>query len=261
MYQSIITEVDDGIGILTLNRPDRHNTLDATLIAEATQALGELAADPGVRAVVLSSSGRSFCAGIDPAWMREALNGTPEDNQQGNRHLARLLSTLNELPKPTLARVQGPASGIGVGLIAACDIAFATYDASFALHEVKHGLLPAVACPYLVAAVGEHHARYYMLTARRFSASEAYRIGLVHEMVPDEEQLDASIGETIDDLLKNGPNAMSACKTLIRVVSNQPIDETTIEETVQSATVIQASTEGRKGMTALVDKRRPEWSE
>ena len=110
MYQSIITEVDDGIGILTLNRPDRHNPLDATLIAEATQALGELAADPGVRAVVLSSSGRSFCAGIDPAWMREALNGTPEDNQQGNRHLARLLSTLNELPKPTLARVQGPAT-------------------------------------------------------------------------------------------------------------------------------------------------------
>lgn len=260
MYQSIITEVDDGIGILTLNRADRHNVLDRTLVAEMTAGLLELDTDPHVRAIVLSSTGRSFCAGTDPAWVRETIHGTPEDNLQDNRNLARLLATLAGLGKPTIARVQGSASGIGVGLIAACDIVFATYDASFALNEVKYGLLPAVACPYLIGALGERHCRYYMLTAERFSGTEAYRVGLVHEMVPGEEQLDEAIGETVDSLLKNGPNALGACKTLLRVIGGQPIDETTIEETVQSATVIQSSTEGREGMLALVEKRKPEWT-
>ena len=260
MYQSILTEVDNDIGILTLNRSDRHNALDKTLVAEMTAALLELEADPRVRIVVLSSTGKSFCAGTDPAWMREAINGTPEDNSQSNRNLARLLRTLSELSKPTIARVQGSAFGVGVGLIAACDIVFATYDASFALNEVKYGLLPAIASPYLIAAIGERHCRYFMLTAERFSGTEAYRIGLVHEMVPGEEQLDEAIGETIDTLLKNSPNAMSACKTLIRVIGGQPVDNTTIEETIQSTTVIQSSTEGREGMLALVEKRKPDWA-
>ncbi len=155
--------------------------------------------------------------------------------------------------------MHGPASGIGVGLVAACDIAFSTYDASFVLNEVRYGLLPAIASPYFVAAVGERHARYYMLTAERFSGTEAYRIGLVHEMVPGEEQLDEAIGETLDTLLKNSLNALSACKALVHTVSGQPIDEATIEETAQSATVIQSSSEGREGMLALVEKRKPEW--
>ena len=127
------------------------------------------------------------------------------------------------------------------------------------LNEVRYGLLPAIASPYFVAAVGERHARYYMLTAERFSGTEAYRIGLVHEMVPGEEQLDEAIGETLDTLLKNSLNALSACKALVHTVSGQPIDEATIEETAQSATVIQSSSEGREGMLALVEKRKPEW--
>lgn len=260
MYQSIITEIDDGVGILTLNRSERHNALDRTLVVEMTAALRELEADPRVRVVVLSSTGRSFCAGTDPAWVRETIHDTPEGNLQDNRNIARLLATLSGLTKPTIARVQGSAHGIGVGLIAACDIAFATYDASFALNEAKYGLLPAVACPYLIAAIGERHCRYFMLTAERFSGTEAYRIGLVHEMVPGEEQLDEAIGETIDALLKNGANAMGACKALLRIVAGQPLDEATIEETVQSATVIQSSTEGREGMLALVEKRKPVWA-
>lgn len=260
MYQSIITEIDDGVGILTLNRADRHNVLDRTLVAEMTAGLQELDADPRVRVIVISSTGRSFCAGTDPAWVRETIHGTPEDNQHDNRDLARLLAMLAALGKPTIARVQGSASGIGVGLIAACDIVFATYDASFALNEAKYGLLSAVASPYLIAAIGERHCRYFMLTAERFSGTEAYRIGLVHEMVPGEEQLDEAIGETVDTLLKNGPNALSACKALLRAIGGQPIDETTIEETVQSATVIQSSTEGREGMLALVEKRKPAWT-
>ncbi len=259
MNQSIITEIDDGVGILTLNRPDRHNALDKTVIAETTAALRELEEDPRVRIVVLSSSGKYFCAGTDPDWIREAINGTPEENLQSNRALGHLLATLDTLSKPTIARVHGSASGIGVGLVAACDIAFSTYDASFALNEARYGLLPAIASPYLIAAVGERHARYYMLTGERFSGTEAYRIGLVHEMVPAEEQLDEAISETIDTLLKNSPNALSGCKALVHAVSGQPIDDTTIEETAQSATVIQSSSEGLEGMTALVEKRKPAW--
>ena len=261
MYQSIITEVDDGVGILTLNRADRHNVLDRTLVAEMTAGLLDLDSAPEVRVIVLSSAGRSFCAGTDPAWVRETINGAPEDNLQDNRDLARLLATLAGTNKPTIARVQGSASGIGVGLIAACDIAFTTYDASFVLNEVRYGLLPAVAAPYLAAALGERHCRYYMLTAERFSGTDAYRIGLVHEMVPDEEQLDEAIGETVEALLKNGVNAMGACKSLLRALGGRPLDAAALEETAQSATVAQSGTEGRQGMLALVEKRKPEWTE
>jgi methylglutaconyl-CoA hydratase len=259
MYQSIIVEIDAGVGILTLNRADRHNVLDRTLADEMMAGLLALNQAPGVRVIVLSSSGKSFCAGTDPAWVRETIHETPENNLRDNRNLARLLATLAGTDKPTIARVQGPASGIGVGLVAACDIAFATYDASFALNEVRHGLLPAVATPYLLAALGERFCRYYMLTTERFSGVDAYRIGLVHEMVPDEEQLDEVIGETVETLLKNSADAMGACKVLLRSIGGRPINEMTREETARSATLAQSSSEGRQGMLALVEKRKPEW--
>jgi methylglutaconyl-CoA hydratase len=260
MYQSIITEVDEGVGILTLNRAERHNVLDRTLVAEMTAGLLELDTTPGARVIVLSSTGKSFCAGTDPAWVRETLQGTDEERLKDNRDLARLLAALAGTNKPTIARVQGPASGIGVGLIAACDIAFATYDTSFVLNEARYGLLPAVAAPYLAAAMGERHCRYYMLTTERFSGVDAYRVGLVHEMVPDEGQLDEAIGETIDALLKNSAEAMGACKMLLRSIGGHPLDEATMEETAQSATAAQSSAEGRQGMRAFVEKRRPEWN-
>ena len=259
MYQTILTEVDDSVGILTLNRPERHNALDKTLVAEMTSGLMELEADPRVRVVVLSSMGKNFCAGIDPAWIRETLRGSPDENEQGNQSQALLLTTLSQLTKPVIARVRGSVRGIGVGLIAACDTVFATYDSSFMLNEVKYGLLPAIASPYLVAAMGERYCRYYMLTAERFSGTEAYRLGLVHEMVPDEEQLDEAISETVDALLKNSPEALTECKALLRTVAGRAIDKTTIQETVRSATVIQASEKGREGMRALAEKRKPSW--
>ncbi|MDR2787350.1 MAG: enoyl-CoA hydratase/isomerase family protein [Candidatus Accumulibacter sp.] len=260
MYRSISTEIDDGVGILTLNRADRHNALDRTLVAEMTDGLRALDEEPGVRVIVLSSTGKSFCAGTDPAWIRETIRGSPEKNLEDNRDLARLLATLAGTDKPTIVRVQGSASGIGVGLIAACDVAFATYDASFVLNEVRYGLLPAVAAPYLVAAMGERHCRYHMLTTERFSSADAYRIGLVHEMLPDEEQLDEAIGETIETLLKNSADAMSACKALLGSIGGRPIDQATMEEAARRATAAQSSQEGRRGMLALVEKRKPEWN-
>ena len=260
MYQSIITEVDDGIGILTLNKAERQNVFDELLIAEITSGLVELESDPSVRAVVLSASGRNFSAGTDQNWMKRAANYGPQENQRDAQNLARLLRTLNELSMPTIARIQGAAYGTAVGLIAACDIAVGTYDAQFAFNEVKSGQLPAVISPYVLAAIGERHARRYMLTAERFSATEAYRIGLLHEIVPGEEKLDDAVGEIIDNLVKGGPNAQAGCKALIRIIAGQPIDDVTVEETVQHVTRVRASPEGKEGLAALLEKRKPNWS-
>ncbi len=258
-YQSIMTEVDGSVGILTLNKPKRHNAFDEQLIAEITVGLQELESDERVRAVVLSSTGKSFCAGADLGWMKRAADYTPEENLRDANRLAELMSTLNELAKPTIARVQGAAYGGGVGLIAACDIAVGTYDALFMLSEVKLGIVPAVISPYVLAAIGERYSRRYMLTAERFSAAEAYRIGLLHELVPGEEQLDEAIAEILESLLANGPHAQAECKEMIRVVAGQPIDAQTIDETAQRITRVRASPEGREGLAAFLEKRAPNW--
>jgi methylglutaconyl-CoA hydratase len=259
MYQSIITELDDSVGILTLNKADRHNAFDATLVAEMTSALLDFEANPHVRAVVISSTGKSFCAGMDLQWMKlTAANSSPENLRDAN-DMARLMSTLNALSKPTIARVQGPAYGAGVGLIAACDIAVATYDAFFAFTEVKLGLIPATITPFILAAIGERYCRRYMLSAERFSAAEAYRIGLLHEIVPGDDQLDEAIAEIVDSLLKNGPNAQAACKSLILSIAGQPIDETTLTEAAQRIDEVRSGPEGNEGLAAFLGKRKPNW--
>ncbi|MEF8702200.1 MAG: enoyl-CoA hydratase/isomerase family protein [Candidatus Accumulibacter sp. UW26] len=258
-YQSILTEVDGSVGILTLNKAQRHNAFDEQLVAEMTHGLRELEQESRVRVVVLSSTGKSFCAGADLNWMKRAAAYTEEENLLDAKRLAELMATLNQLSKPTIARVQGPAYGGGVGLIAACDIAVGTYDAVFSLSEVKLGIVPAVISPYVIAAIGERYSRRYMLTAERFSAAEAYRIGLLHEVVPGEEQLDEAIAELLDSLLANGPRAQAECKRLMRAVAGQPIDDETIAETALHITRIRASAEGREGLAAFLEKRQPNW--
>ncbi|MEI7613620.1 MAG: enoyl-CoA hydratase/isomerase family protein [Betaproteobacteria bacterium] len=259
MYQSIITELDDSVGILTLNKADRHNAFDATLVAEMTSALLDFKANPEVRAVVISSTGKSFCAGTDLQWMKLSATNDSQENLLDAQDMGRLMSTLNTLSKPTIARIQGPAYGAGVGLIAACDIAVATYDAFFAFTEVKLGLIPATITPFIMAAIGERYCRRYMLSAERFSAAEAYRIGLLHEIVPGDDQLDEAIAEIIDSLLKNGPKAQAACKSLILSIAGQPIDETTLEETAQRIDAVRSSPEGNEGLAAFLEKRKPNW--
>ena len=259
MYQSIIAELDDSVGILTLNRAERHNTFDEQLVDELTRALLVFEADPRVRVVVLSATGKSFCAGADLNWMKRAASAPMQENLREARLFGRLLMTLNELAKPTVARIQGPVYGGGMGLVAACDIAIASYDALFALTEVKLGLIPSVASPFVLAAIGERHCRRYMLTAERFSAAEAYRIGLVHEVVPGDEQLDEAVGEVVDVLLKNGPQALAECKALLRVIAGQPIDESTLEESAQRITHVRASPEGQEGLKAFLEKRKANW--
>lgn len=259
MYTNIITEIDLGVGIITLNRPDRHNAFDDAAIAELSDAIGRMGADPAVRVLVMSSSGKSFCAGADLEWMRTAARWTSAENEADARVLAEMLHRLATMPKPTVARIQGPAYGGGVGLIAACDIAIATFDAQFALSEVKLGLIPATIAPYVIAAIGERHARRYMLTAERFSAAEAYRLGLVHEMVPDEAALDQALGAIVDSLLGNGPGALTECKDLIHSIGHRAMDASLIAETARRIARVRASEEGRHGVAAFLEGRQPGW--
>jgi methylglutaconyl-CoA hydratase len=259
MYQNILTEIDAGVGIITLNRPERHNAFDDALIRELSDAIDMMAAEPAVRVVVISSTGKSFCAGADLNWMRAVAGYSTEENLRDSRALAEMLRRLAQCPKPTIARIQGPAYGGGVGVVACCDVAIATIDASFSLTEVKLGIIPAVISPHVIAAIGERYARRYMLTAERFSATEAYRIGLIHEMVVDNAALDEAVGEIVDALLKNGPRALAECKALISAVAWKPLTPEVIEDTAVRITRMRASPEGREGMSAFLEKRKPNW--
>ena len=260
MYENILTEVGGGVGIITLNRPERHNAFDDKMIGELIAAIAAMQADPAVRVLVVSSTGKSFCAGADLNWMKRAATYSPAESLADARALAEMLRSLAQMGKPTVARVQGPAYGGGVGLVAACDIAIATYDAQFVLSEVKLGIIPAVISPHVIAAIGERYARRYMLTAERFAAAEAYRMGLLHEIVPDDSALDEAVGEIVDALLANGPCALAACKELIRAVAGRPMDAAVVDETAQLIASIRATNEGQEGMAAFLEKRKPNWA-
>jgi methylglutaconyl-CoA hydratase len=259
MYQTILTEVDAGVGIVTLNKPERHNAFDDTMIAELADAFDKMGGDDAVRLVVISSTGKSFCAGADLNWMQRAARFSLEENRRDAGELAEMLLRVADCPKPVIARVQGPAYGGGVGLVAACDMAVATFDTKFALTEVKLGLIPAVISPHVIAAIGERAARRYMLTAEAFSAAEAYRLGLIHEMVPDEAALDEAVGEWVDALLKNGPRALAECKALIRSVANRPLGPKVVDYTVDRIANVRVSPEGQEGLGAFLQKRKPNW--
>lgn len=205
MYQSILTEVDSGVGIITLNRPEQRNALNGELIRELIDAIVAMETDPAVKVLVISSAGRSFCGGIDLEGREPAADMANEERQNLALHtqmLEEMQNLLKQMNKPTLARVQGSAYGAGAALVAICDIAIATFDAQFSLNEIKRGLFSGLISPHVIAAIGERYARRYLLTGETFAAAEAYRIGLVHEIVADEAALDDAVGEIVDSLLK-----------------------------------------------------------
>ena len=247
-----------GVGSITLDRPDRHNAFDDGLIGELIAVLDRLAVDSSVRVVVLRAEGKSFSAGADLNWMRRMADYDQAQNQADAMQLARLMQCLNGLPKPTIARVQGAAFGGGVGLVACCDIALAGKRALFCLSEVKLGLIPAVISPYVVRAIGERAARRYMLSAERFDALQARLLGLVHEVV-DDDALDTRLEELVTILLESGPAAQAAAKNLILDVAGKPIDPDLIENTARRIAAIRASGEGREGLSAFLEKRKPDW--
>jgi methylglutaconyl-CoA hydratase len=246
---SLTVEVQEGVAVVALARPDVHNAFNEVLIAELTAALAALDADPAVRVVVLAGQGRSFCAGADLTWMQRMAGYGDAENLADAGALAAMLATLDRMAKPTIARVHGAAFGGGVGLVACCDIAIAAQEATFALSEARLGLIPATIGPYVVAAIGAREARRYFLTAERFTAAEAMRIGLVHDIVPA-DAIDERIDTLIDALLAAGPQAQTAAKALVRVIA----------DTVRRIAAVRASAEGREGVAAFLERRRPAWA-
>lgn len=257
--QSIQYQLNDsGVATITLNRPDIHNAFDDTIIAALTAAFKKAGEDPAVRIVVLAASGKSFCAGGDLNWMRRMAGYNYEENLRDANALADMLRTLNFLPKPTIARVQGAAYGGGVGLVACCDIAVASPDAAFCLSEVKVGLIPATIGPYVVRAIGQRASRRYFTTAELISAETARELGLVSELVNNEE-LDNTIAGIIKGLLRNGPQAVAEAKRLVLDVADGEINAEMIADTSQRIAQTRGSDEGREGLTAFLEKRKPGW--
>ncbi len=257
-YETLEVSTSDAIGIVTLNRPDVHNAFNETLIAELTAALTALDADAGVRVVVLAGAGKSFCAGADLNWMKKMAAYGAAENLADAQALALMLRTLYGLSKPTVARIHGPAYGGGVGLAACCDIAIAAAEATFALSEAKLGLIPATISPYVIEAIGARQARRYFLTAERFAAAEAFRIGLVHDIVPG-GSLDERVNAMLGALLLAGPAAQLECKALIRGVAHRSIDADVIGGTAEHIAKVRASPEGKEGVAAFLAKRAPDW--
>ena len=250
--------VDGGIARITLTQPEVRNAFSDEGIAEITAAFRKVGEQADVRAVVLAAEGPAFCAGANLNWMRRMAEYSRDENRVDAGLLAEMLRVIYECPKPTIARVQGDVYAGGMGLVACCDMAVAVDTAGFCLSEVKIGLIPATISPYVIRAMGARAAHRYFLTGERFSAQEAHRIGYVHEVV-EAEQLDAVVDGWLKHLLSAGPAAVRACKRLVLDVAEREINEQLIAATVEQIANIRASSEGKEGVQAFLNKRKPNW--
>lgn len=249
---------EHGIATLTLNRPEVHNAFNAELIAELSATFDRVA-DNNTRVLVLTGAGHSFSAGADLNWMRSMAEGSEADNRADARRLASMLRKLDQLPCPTIARVNGHAFGGGVGLVAACDFSVALESASFGLTEVRLGLVPATIAPLVIQKIGVQHARRYMLTGERFNATTASDIGLVSKVVGT-GQLDSAVGEIIKLLVAGGPHAQGHVKELIRLVTSHTGDPDALDrQTSELIAALRVSREGQEGLNAFLEKRKPSW--
>lgn len=258
MREGPIREASDELGCvwLTLARPDVHNAFDEHLISALTATLRRLAAEPSCRAVVLAAEGSSFCAGADLDWMVRQGAASFDDNVADALALAEMLHVLDELPKPTLALVQGPAYGGGVGLVACCDIAIAADGATFAMTEVRLGLIPAVISPHVLAAIGSRAARRYFVTGEVFDATEALRLGLVHQVVAA-DQLAAAARPLLTRIAGNSAAAMADAKALIRAVAGRPFDAGLRRDTAERIARARASADAQHRLKEFLARRRP----
>ena len=246
------------IRTITLSRPDVRNAFNDEVIAELKTAFTEAGLAVDVRCVVLAAEGPAFCAGADLNWMRRMADYTRDENLADAGQLAAMLRTIYECPKPTIVRVQGDVFAGGVGLVAACDMAVSVDTATYCLSEVKLGLIPATISPYVIRAMGARASHRYFLTAERFSAAEAHRVGLVHEVVAANE-LDAKVAELTSALVSASPNAVHACKRLVQDVAEREIDDALVAHTVAGIADIRSSAEGKEGVQSFLQKRKPNW--
>ena len=254
----LVTVDTKGVATVTLNRPEMHNAINGEAIERLTRELRTLGEDEDVRIVLLTARGPSFCAGADLNWMKKTAEFSEAENLQDASALAELLLVLDTLPKPTIALIQGPAYAGGVGLICACDIAIAARSARFSITEVRLGLIAAVISPFVINAIGESYARRYFLTGERISSTDAERIGLVHEVVPDEAL--AVRGEAfVKMLMQGGPIAQTEAKALIAAVHGRPLDNDMLVDLARRIARIRVSDEAQEGMSAFQEKRKPNW--
>ncbi|WP_313169097.1 enoyl-CoA hydratase/isomerase family protein [Massilia oculi] len=257
-YQTLTIAIADKVATVTLNRPELRNAFNEQAIAELALAFDELGRSDTVRAIVLAANGPSFCAGADLNWMKKMAGYSHEENQEDALRLADMLRTIYLCPKPTVAKVQGDCYAGGMGLVAACDIVVAVDTAGFCLSEVKLGLIPATISPYVIKAMGEQAARRYFLTAERFDALDARRIGFAHEVVAA-DALDATVAGIARALVNNSPNAVKEAKTLVRDIVGKPVDDALLADTAGRIAAIRASLEGREGVASFLEKRKPTW--
>jgi len=256
---SVRLEIDDeNVAWISLNRPQKHNAFDDLMIEQLHRYFVELGHNNAIRALVLRSEGPSFCAGADLAWMRRMAGYTEEQNQKDAMALAQMLRALSELPMPTIAQVQGNAFGGGVGLISGCDIAVAADISLFGLTEVNLGLVPATIGPYVLDAIGKRWASRLFITGERFDAERASAIGLVHE-VCESEALRERVADLLKLILTGGPVAVRAAKTLARRFADRPVDDVVLNETSALIAAIRVSEEGKEGLSAFMEKRKPAW--
>ena len=258
MSQHLSITQTGSVARITLTMPEIRNAFSDEVIQAITEAFADVGTRADVRAVVLAAEGPAFCAGANLNWMRRMADYTREENLADASKLAAMLRTIAECPKPTIARVQGDVYAGGMGLVAACDMAVSVDTAWYCLSEVKIGLAPATISPYVIRAMGARAAQRYFLTAERFTAAEAHRIGFVHEVVTA-DALDAKVDELLKALTSASPAAVMACKTLVADVVGRDIDEGLIAYTVEAIADIRASAEGREGVQAFLNKRKPAW--
>jgi len=248
----------DATARVFLNRPDVRNAFNDGVIAELADTFRTLGADASLRAVVLGGHGKAFCAGADLSWMRAMADYTWEQNRADAQALADMLWAIYSCPLPVIGRIHGDCYAGGVGLAAVCDVLVAAEGVNFCLSEAKLGLLPATIGPYVIKAMGEQAARRYFVTAERFDAAQAQRLGFVHEVV-NADALDAKVDEIAAALAANGPAAVKACKRLVQDLAGQPITDALRADTARRIADIRASDEGKEGVQAFLNKRSPAW--
>lgn len=256
----ILQQDPDGIAWVTLNRPEVHNAFDESMIHQLGDIFQLLEDDNHCRAVVLRGTGKSFCAGADLGWMKRAANFSHNQNLADAEYLAAMLNALYSLRHLTIACVRGAAMGGGLGLLCCCDMVIADENTTFALSEVKIGLIPATISPYVLAAMGGRNARRYFQTGERFHGQQARSIGLVHEVTTTEAEMEAQLKNILDHVRANGPLAMREAKRLILDYSGQPLSSEMMEDSAERIAAIRARPEAREGLNAFLSKRKPDWT-
>lgn len=258
-YRHVRFDRSGCVATITLNRPETRNALDSATVGEVSECLRTVASSPDVRVLKLASTGTCFGSGADIRTMRSMGTAPYESNLADARAFTEMLHLLHELPKPTVACVQGPAIGGSVGLVACCDLAIGSEKASFRLSEVYLGVVGAMISPYLVEAIGARMTKRLMLTGERFDACQAERWGLLDTVVPAEDLGDAA-QTVIRQLLRGAPGAQATSKGLVREVAHGPPDAATRDRTARVIAEARTTAEGREGLKAFLDKAKPPWA-